>query len=125
MNIRLYTIPHKRQEYDTVGNWKVQGATLKEIIVSEMFNDDYHMLVAIHELIEAHLCVKRGIRQAVVDAFDMDYEMKRKKGDVSEPGDSKDAPYYKEHRFATKIERLLAKEFGVDWDAYEKRVNAL
>ena len=34
------------------------------------------------------------------------------------------APYYKQHVFAEKIERLLATELGVDWSAYGKEVSA-
>ena len=44
---------------------------------------------------------------------------------TAEPGDSPDAPYHKEHVFATKIERLLAKEFDVDWREYEAAINSL
>jgi hypothetical protein len=36
-----------------------------------------------------------------------------------EPGDDLRAPYHCEHVFATKVERMLAREMGVDWDAYE------
>jgi hypothetical protein len=40
-----------------------------------------------------------------------------------EPGDSSEAPYHKEHVFATKIERMIADELGVDWDVYEKHLD--
>jgi hypothetical protein len=42
-----------------------------------------------------------------------------------EPGDHPDAPYKREHCFATGIERLLAAELGVDWTAYEHTLDTL
>jgi hypothetical protein len=54
----------------------------------------------------------------------MAYEAKRKPGDTSEPGDDAKAPYHREHVFATKIERLLAVELGVNWRDYDREVSS-
>ena len=35
------------------------------------------------------------------------------------------APYRKEHFFATNLERLLAAELKVDWFEYDRYVDAL
>jgi hypothetical protein len=37
---------------------------------------------------------------------------------VSEPGDDPRAPYYREHQFASGMERLMAAELGIDWQQY-------
>ncbi len=44
---------------------------------------------------------------------------------AGEPGDDPRAPYHAEHAFATAIEEMLAKELGVDLDAYEAAIAAL
>jgi hypothetical protein len=118
MKIEIKTIPHEKQRYETVGDWQILPDGSLKIAVSEMGNDDYAFLVAIHEAIEVWLCKKRGITTEQVDTFDIVFEQNRADDDDSEPGDHPDAPYRKEHFFATSIERLLAAELGVDWETY-------
>lgn len=126
MNIILSTLPHTSQRYDTCGDWITDGrGHLRHVCVSEMGNEDYHFLVGIHELIEAYLCLKRGITQEAVDAFDIHFEERRVEGNTDEPGHDPAAPYHREHVFAEMIERLLADELGVDWDHYDQTVTAL
>jgi hypothetical protein len=93
--------------------------------VSEMGNWRYEALVGLHEAVEALLARGEGISEADVDAFDIAYEKSRLTGDVSEPGDHPACPVYKQHQFATAIERLVAAEMRVDWQAYSKTVEAL
>jgi len=116
---RLYCVvlPHKQQRYDTVGNY-YQDIFGTNFIVSKM-DSDAEFLVLIHELVEWYLTQKRGIKIKDIDRFDMKF-----KGE-GEPGDDKDSPYRKEHRFATRIEKILAKELGVNWDKYDKMVSNL
>jgi len=90
-----------------------------------MSDGRYEQLVALHEQIEAELCDEAGIDEDKVTEFDKQYEADRRPGDVSEPGDSKSAPYYKQHQIATAIEKLLAVELGVNWQDYEREVNGL
>jgi hypothetical protein len=125
MKIQLRTIPHSEQRYETVGDWENLPDGSLRISVSDMGNDDYAFLVAIHELVEVWLCNKRGITDEAVSAFDIEYEKNRPEGDESEPGDHPDAPYRKEHFFATNIERMIALELGVDWGKYDKAVMSL
>lgn len=126
MRICLTTVPHAAQRYETVGDWIADGRThLRHVRVSEMGNEDYHFLVGIHEMVEAWLCLKRGISQESVDEFDKQFEAARVEGNTDEPGHDPNAPYHREHVFAEKIEKLVAEEMGVDWDAYEKVVEAL
>ena len=67
-----------------------------------------------HEAIEAYLCKQAGVSQAAVDRFDQAYERRRKPGDESEPGNDPKAPYDFAHVFATKVERMLAGQLGIN-----------
>ena len=125
MNIHIKTIPHKHQRYETVGDWFYDERGNLQIRVSEMPDARFELLVAVHELLEALDCDEHGVEQEVVDQFDMQYERDRHIGDDSEPGDSRMAPYYEEHQFATGVERLFAQRLGVNWRDYEKAVNEL
>ena len=113
MRIVIKSIPHKKQRYETIGDWIVKNGELKEIRVSKAKDDNIEFLIAVHEFIEAWLCLKRGITQKEVDNFDIQFEFSRKKGDISEPGDSPKAPYHKEHQFASAIESAIAKQLGL------------
>src|SRR5882672_405040 len=124
MKIDIQSIPHNQQRYETVGDWRLEGDALK-IRVSELPDWRYDVLVGIHELIEAVLCDQACVSQTAVDEFDMDYEKNRQPGDESEPGDDPRSPYRKQHFVATTIERQLAHELGVDWDEYERAIQAL
>lgn len=124
LDLTIKTIPHSSQRYETVGDY-VQKDETWGFSISDMKNADYEFLVAVHELIEWYLTQKRGIEEEDITAFDTAYESRRPEGDTSEPGDSPDAPYRKEHQFATEIEKRLAEELGVQWEEYDKAVNAL
>jgi len=125
MKIVIKTIPHDQHRYETVGDYYTDCDGTKNIVVSDMGNEDYALLVALHELIEQTLTEKRGIKEEDITAFDEEYEKNRKEGDESEPGDDVNAPYKKEHFFSTNVERLMAAELGVDWKEYDKTVMSL
>ena len=124
MKVTIEVIPNENQRYPTVGDWQWDGDNLT-ISVSAIGDWRYEMLVAFHELAECLICNHRGISQESVDEFDKRYEAARLEGDVSEPGDSIAAPYYREHQFATCVERLLALELGVEWNKYDEVVSGL
>jgi hypothetical protein len=125
MNITMKVIPHNEHRYETVGDWWFDEDGSLQIRVSDMGNEDYAILVAVHELIEVLLCKKRGITDEAVSAFDTAFEDARVEGNTDEPGDDPKSPYRAEHLFATGIEKLLAAELGVDWKTYDEAVNAL
>ena len=127
--IVVKVIPHKDQRYETVGDWIFnQDNSRLTVFVSSMGNWKFELLVARHEIDEAMLCVDRGIDEKKVSAFDLWYEGRRITRDPecqAEPGDHKDAPYRKEHFFATTAERMLAAELNVNWEDYDAAVQAL
>ena len=124
--IRCYTDPHNTQRYNTPGDYFFikGGLPYWRFKISEM-KIDYEFLVLMHELTEWYLTQKRGISESSISKFDMKgvYEVDLLNAD--DPGVSKFAPYHAEHMFATKIERMIAKELGVDWKEYEKAINNL
>lgn len=122
--ISVQVIPHKRQAYETVGDYATVDSCLT-VKVSDMGNRDYEFLVAIHEIVEAYLCRKRWITDEEITAFDIEFEAKRTLGDLSEPGDDPAAPYHIQHGYATAVERMLCAALGVSWQEYEQAVQGL
>jgi hypothetical protein len=125
LSVSIESIPHEQQRYDTCGDW-FTGATHETLLiqVSELASKKEMFLVAIHELIEAFLCECAGVTEQAVDQFDHGFEQMRVPSD-GEPGDQITAPYYKQHQFATGIERILAAEAQVDWLEYERHIQEL
>jgi hypothetical protein len=118
MRIVVETLPGDHQRYPTAGDyWRDADGTI-QVRVSEMGNEQYELLVALHEIIEFMLCDARGISEADITSFDMRHLH------LDEPGEHPDAPYRKEHAFAEAVERLLAHEFGITWDEYSAGVEA-
>ena len=128
MKTIIETISHKAQKYPTVGDWRNDPDGTLRIRVSDMKNEDYEFLIALHELVEQHLCKKRGITFEAVDEFDIEFERQRAKSlslSTAEPGDNRFAPYRNEHCIATGVERIVAAALGVNWSDYETAVNSL
>lgn len=125
MNVTVKTIKHEDQRYETVGDWQNKKNGDLDITVSDLGDWKMNFLIAFHEQIEAVLCRDRCISQEDVDNFDKEYEARRPEGDTSEPGDSPLASYNREHVFATKLEKKLARELNVDWRKYEETINSL
>jgi hypothetical protein len=123
--IIIQTIPHDNQRYPTVGDYWRDEQDIIQIRVSDMKNSNYEFLVALHELIEMQLCKSAGIPFKIIDNFDKDYEQLRPKNDTSEPGDSPNSPYKKQHLIATGIEKIVCAELGIDWQTYDKTVTLL
>lgn len=118
MRIVIRTLPHSQQRYDTCGDWFNEAGTLC-VMVSQLGNQREELLVAIHELVEAVLCIQKGISVEAVDSWDLEFNGQ------GEPGDHPAAPYHRQHQIATIIERLLAMEMGVDWKTYEDHIDQL
>ena len=125
-NIIIKTVLDSHQRYNTVGDYYKDESGNQTFVVSDMNNWKYEFLVALHEMIESALCTDRGISDDTIDAFDFDFEKHRiTAGVVSEPGNSPNAPYYKEHQFSLEIEKQVAKELGVNWELYNTVIEKL
>ena len=118
MKITIETIPHTSQRYPTVGDYTLSPEGTIEIKVSVCADWRYEALVAVHELVEALLCIERGIPFDAIDRWDMGVR-------DADPGANPAAPYHLEHQAAETIERILANELGVSWAIYENYLESL
>lgn len=125
MRITIETVKHSGQRYETVGDYGGRFPYNFWIKVSRMKDWRHCFLVALHEMVEFSLCYHRGIKNRDITTFDKRFEALREPGNVEEPGNAPDCPYRAEHAFATRLERLMAKELGVDWAVYDRTVNDL
>ena len=119
MKIVIEVIPHHEQRYATLGDYWVDVDGVQQVRVSDLGNPHMNILVALHELIELTLCEARGIAEPDIKAFDEAHP------DADDPGSLPDAPYGLEHRFAEKIEYVMAGELNVTWTDYEARCKAM
>lgn len=139
LGIDAEVIPHSAQRYPTVGDWqwqdiyddlqdiydnlfkknqKVVGQKL-QINISDTGNADSNFLIMVHEIIEAYLCRKNGVKESDVDKWDMDHL------DSDDPGSIEGCPYLSEHTVATSIEIMLAYSQNIGWLAHNKRIEDL
>ncbi len=116
MRIVIDSVPIEHMRYSTLGDYWEEGDTLF-IEVADYGDDDFSFLVAVHELVEAYLTKKRGIREEDITSFDMSVP------EDDEPGDNPQAPYQNEHNFATGIERLMCAVLGRTWSDYTEASN--
>lgn len=119
--ITIKTIPPNQMRIeDSLGDYWIDDNGDTQIRIAETGNHDYNNLVLIHEVVEFILTQNRGITEPEIQAFDEQFDLNKKQGDNSEPGDSPDSPYRNEHRFAENIERLLCHELNINWNDYDK-----
>lgn len=126
MEIHIVSIPHDKQRYPTCGDWQFDANGNVTIRVSKLSDWRREALIAVHELVEVLICKRDGVTEQQVDEFDMAYEKNRAPDDKdSEPGFDPKCPCYKQHRVADVVERLLAINLGVDWEAYSDEICGL
>lgn len=132
LNISIKTIPQKSQKYPTCGNYWLDKKGKVQFRVSQFGNEYEQFAVVLHEMIEAFLCKKAGIKWSAIDKFDIAYENARSSGVApcgckiqEEPGKDIHAPYGIYHDFATVIERLFCQRADIDWEQYNKMIDAL
>jgi len=122
MKYIIKTINHSQQRYNTPGDYWIDSNGDLQVRVSELGNEDSELAVALHELIESHLCRRAGISEKEIDAWDMAFAMRPDAHEYAEPGDHPEAPYHQQHKFALKMERSFIIECGEDWDEHDARV---
>lgn len=120
--VEISVVEHSKQRYDTCGDWKFEDGVLK-IYISDLKDERYNFLVAIHELIEAVLCDNDGITTEQVDTYDMNHQDDKLGSDCF--SDHPNSPIFLRHGDALSIEWLLARLMNVDWKDYSKRIGDL
>jgi hypothetical protein len=107
MRILIQTKPIKEMRYPTVGDWvwtrNENNELIIEIIVAKFSNETFEFFVAVHELIEAFFCMRKGLSTKEVDKYDFEQIAKEN----YEPGELKNCPYRGEHLIASEIEFQL------------------
>ena len=101
--IVIKAVPKHKIRNQGVGDYKQKKKHL-EVLVSNELEEDEMLGVALHELVEALLVKKRGIRFREINRFD------KKNINHCEPGNKRNAPYHKEHKFAGGLERSFLRE---------------
>lgn len=119
------TIPQKSQRYETAGDYFKEPTEDAILFRVSKMTPDAEFSVFIHECIEWYLTQKRGIEMSEIDSWDMEKVFYQDPKNSKDPGKSKKAPYYREHKFATKIEKLIVKELGLNWKEYDKSFDIL
>ena len=110
--LQITTLPLQAMRYRTVGDWLPEVCGVRQIFIAAM-PDDYALMVAFHEMMEAHLCQKHGVPAHLVDAWDLTHL------DSDDPGALEGCPYFAEHHAATTVERSAARVLNVNWARYD------
>lgn len=123
-NIMVGVIPHKNQAYDTCGdyyslNFLGNEGTYDNYVISKLkLGWKAELAVLVHEIVEFQLCKEAGIKEQDITKFDIE-------SGLDDPGNSKLAPYHKQHKIAERIERQIIKGLGLNWKEYEDCINNL
>lgn len=116
MNIKITFIPHKEHRFTTIGFWYVEKNTL-HIEISKEICWENRVAVLFHELIEAAICISKGITTEQCDEFDELFELEYAMGKWPksvEAGFDKRCPYRKGHIWGSRFERLVIFLLGAD-----------
>lgn len=117
-HIEYKTIPHKEQRYDTAGDY-FNEYKIDRYRVSKLYDGwRAELAVLVHEIVEFQLCKEAKIKEQDITKFDIE-------SNHADPGTLRHCPYYKQHKIATKIERYIIKELGLDWMKYDESFNKL
>ena len=121
--INYRTIPHKKQRYDSAGDYWTKnngfGLNIDEYRVSILPQGwRAELAVFVHEMVEFELCKEAGIKEEDITKFDIE-------SGHPDPGTLKESPYYDQHKIATKIEKYIIKQLGLDWKEYDANFDKL
>ena len=128
MKVIIETKASDKLRYRTLGDYKIDKKGVLRITVADTGDDLFNELIAIHELLEELLTRHRNIKEEDIYKFDLWVEEEVKAGrypDDAEPGEHPKSIYRKEHLFAEKIERMVAKELKINWEEYSEHLNKL
>lgn len=109
--IECKSISHKKQRYDTLGDYFNNGTV--QFRISKLKKPEYELAILLHEILEWFLITQKGIKIKDIDSFDKAHL------DSDDPGMLKEAPYHIEHKKATKLEKLAISLLGCDWKMYD------
>jgi hypothetical protein len=117
-NGTITVIPYNDMAYPTAGDYRTVDGVV-EFKIAELESPDYEFFVLCHEVIEQYITQRRGISEESITYFDMTHP------ELDDPGNCPQAPYWREHTFAVRVEKLLSKELGIKWKTYDKSFSKL
>lgn len=123
----IKSVSLKDARYITLGDYFFENG-IRNFWITRTNDDLMDDLILLHEFVEEVLTRHRGIREEDILKFDLWVEEEVKAGrypDDAEPGEHEKSIYKKEHLFAEKIERMVAKELNIDWKEYSKKLNEI
>ena len=103
--------------YGNLGDWYDPNNGNRLVVVADLPDSDMRLALAIHEIVEQHLCIKNGVPADAVDKWDAGYT-----GD-GDPGSEPQAPYFKEHIAALIVEHAVCDALGIKWGRYEEALD--
>jgi hypothetical protein len=127
MILDFKVIPHKKQRYDTVGDYFLKKGR-RFFRLSRMPDKPHPITVFLHEMIEFFLCRVLGISMKEIDRFDMEYELAHS-GPVcpiqapcgrrwyEEPGDNPHATTINSC-YSDSLRAIDCEALGVKWSEY-------
>lgn len=124
MDILIRVIDNGQHRHPFTGaDWFWDNDGNLQVRVSKLSDWRYEALLGIHEAVEAIMCKHNNVTQESVDVFDTWYDQTHA-SDLN-AGDDPNAPYRREHCFATAIERVLCAELNVNWKQYDDELAAI
>jgi hypothetical protein len=122
LRVNIEVVEYANQRYETVGDWFINPSGTLIIRIAKILDKSgaenvwMEHLIALHEYVEALLCLHRGITEEMVTYFDLSNINSK------EPGNLPEAPYYNEHQFATFVEYKMAEQLKINWEEYDASV---
>lgn len=123
----IKSVDIENARYPTLGDYFFENS-IRYFQITNTGEDLLDDLIFLHEFIEEIITRHRGIKEEDILKHDLWVEEEVKAGrypDDAEPGEHEKSPYRREHLFAEKIEKMVAKELKINWDEYSEHINKL
>lgn len=112
------------QRYSECGDWFFDAEdNTVTVFVTRMEDWRSELAVAIHEAMEAVMCIADEVDQTDVDFHDKQF-YKDHHDDDMQAGDDPKAPYFLQHVAATFVEKETVSQLKLDWKRHEEICDA-
>lgn len=117
--ITIKLIDPSNQRFGECGDWFYDAEDHHlTVFVNRMEDWRSEIAVAVHEALEAVMCIDADVDQTDVDAFDKTFYQMNDSAGLA--GDSSDAPYFNQHVAATFVEKEICHQTKLDWNQHDK-----
>lgn len=121
MKIDIQFVSINKMRYASIGDYFMRRGIMFYRI-ARLSKAAYMVACLCHELVEYFMCLRDGIAEKDITAFDIRHAREQACGlrpQHEECGDAWDCLYRKQHQAATSVERAVIAAFGEIWDEYE------